>query len=162
MTDEIYIDDLAEPVLTEMQRGAREFGETLAVELNRESILAEAEQNTGLSDWGPDDFLQRGKIDHTPGVQLDGEHLLSRRVLNPRYALQIDVPLVDGLDPVNVVAPARVEAVVQLDQRCQVQFGSGTACRHKRRREVQINRRVRRCGDIDSRPICSPDSRAIA
>jgi hypothetical protein len=59
MTDEIFIDDLAEPVLTEMQRGALEYGETLTVELTRESILAEAEQNTGLGDWGPDDFLQR-------------------------------------------------------------------------------------------------------
>jgi hypothetical protein len=59
MADEIFIDDLAEPVLTEMQRGALEYGDTLTVELARESILAEAEQNTGLSDWGPDDFLQR-------------------------------------------------------------------------------------------------------
>ena len=59
MTDEIFIDDLAEPVLTEMQRGALEYGETLTVELTRESILAQAEQNTGLSDWGPDDFHER-------------------------------------------------------------------------------------------------------
>jgi hypothetical protein len=59
MADEIFINDLAEPVLTEMQRGALEYGDTLTVELCRESILAEAEQNTGLCDWGPDDFLGR-------------------------------------------------------------------------------------------------------
>lgn len=59
MPDEIHIEDLAQPVHSEMQRGALEYGETLTVELNRQSILAEAEQNTGLSDWGPEDFLPR-------------------------------------------------------------------------------------------------------
>ena len=59
MSDEIFINDLAEPVYTEMQRSVLEYGDTLSVELDRTSILAEAEQKTGLSDWGPDDFLGR-------------------------------------------------------------------------------------------------------
>lgn len=59
MPDDIFIDDLAEPVYTDMQRSILDYGETLSVELNRSSILAEAEQKTGLSDWGPGDFLAR-------------------------------------------------------------------------------------------------------
>ena len=59
MPGNIYIDDLAEPVYTDMQRSILAYGETLSVELDRASILAEAEQKTGLSDWGPDDFLAR-------------------------------------------------------------------------------------------------------
>jgi hypothetical protein len=59
MPNEIHIDDLAHPIHNDMQRAALEYGETLSVELNRQSILAEAELKTGLSDWGPDDFLPR-------------------------------------------------------------------------------------------------------
>ncbi|MEH6584113.1 MAG: sulfotransferase [Halioglobus sp.] len=56
---EIHITDLASPVLTELQQGARDYGDTLEVDLTRDSILLEAEQKTGLDDWGPTDFLQR-------------------------------------------------------------------------------------------------------
>jgi len=59
MTGEIRIDDLADPVYTELQRGALEFGETLVTDLSRASILREAEQKTGLDDWGPMDFTDR-------------------------------------------------------------------------------------------------------
>ena len=59
MPDEIHIDDLASPQLSEIQQAALAYGDTLTVELNRDSILAEAEAKTGLSDWGPDDFLPR-------------------------------------------------------------------------------------------------------
>ena len=59
MPDEIHIDDLASPQLSEIQQAALAYGDTLTVELNRESILAEAEAKTGMSDWGPDDFLSR-------------------------------------------------------------------------------------------------------
>lgn len=59
MSDEIRIDDLKSPVYTQMQSAVLEYGKTLEVELNRGSILAEAEQKTGLSDWGPKDFLKR-------------------------------------------------------------------------------------------------------
>ena len=59
MPNEIYIDDLANPVLTDLQKDARDYGETLTVDLNRESIMKEAEKKTGLTDWGPKDFIAR-------------------------------------------------------------------------------------------------------
>ena len=59
MTNEIVIDDLSKPVFTPAQRAALEYGETLTVELNRKSIMAQAEQKTGLHDWGANDFIDR-------------------------------------------------------------------------------------------------------
>ena len=59
MSNEIRIDDLATPIYTDIQKSALEYGNTLTVELNRESIMLEAEQKTGLDDWGPSDFLSR-------------------------------------------------------------------------------------------------------
>ena len=59
MANEIYIDDLANPVHSDMQLAALDYGETLTVDLNRLSIMAEAEEKTGLSDWGPEDFIPR-------------------------------------------------------------------------------------------------------
>jgi len=56
---EIVIEDLTRPVYSEMERAALEYGETLDVALDRQSILAEAEERTGLNDWGADDFLPR-------------------------------------------------------------------------------------------------------
>ncbi|NND66770.1 MAG: sulfotransferase, partial [Halioglobus sp.] len=59
MTEKIRIGDLAKPELTEQQRAAIEFTDSLEVDLAVDSILAEAAQQTGLDDFGPDDFLQR-------------------------------------------------------------------------------------------------------
>ena len=59
MSGQIRIGDLAEPQLTEAQRGALAYGETLTVELTVDSILQEARAATGLADFGPQDFLQR-------------------------------------------------------------------------------------------------------
>lgn len=59
MASDIHINDLASPVYTTMQRAALDYGETLAIELNRKSIMEEAEGKTGLCDWGPEDFLDR-------------------------------------------------------------------------------------------------------
>ncbi|CAA0125513.1 Uncharacterised protein [Halioglobus japonicus] len=59
MSDEIRISDLARPQLSAEQRGAMEYADTLHIELNRESILREAQQITGLEDFGPSDFLSR-------------------------------------------------------------------------------------------------------
>jgi hypothetical protein len=59
MSGGILIEDLAEPVFTDKQRSALQYGESLSVDLSRASILAAAEEKTGLSDWGPEDFLQR-------------------------------------------------------------------------------------------------------
>jgi len=57
--DDIHISDLADPVLTQAQRAAKDYGDTLDVQLDRESILRDAEQKTGMSDWGSADFLER-------------------------------------------------------------------------------------------------------
>ncbi len=59
MAAKIRITDLAEPELTEQQRAAIEFTQTLDVDLRADSILAEAVQQTGLADFGPDDFRER-------------------------------------------------------------------------------------------------------
>ncbi|CAH0991188.1 hypothetical protein SIN8267_01290 [Sinobacterium norvegicum] len=59
MSNDIHIDDLAHPVYSELQQSAVDYGKTLTVELDRQSIMAEAESKTGLSDWGPSDFLPR-------------------------------------------------------------------------------------------------------
>lgn len=59
MTEKIHLTDLAKPKLTAMQQGAVEYAETLTITLGSESIMREAEEATGLSDWGPDDFLPR-------------------------------------------------------------------------------------------------------
>ena len=59
MSEQIRITDLARPQLTEQQRGAVAYGETLTVDLTPDSILEEARQATGLADFGPKDFLER-------------------------------------------------------------------------------------------------------
>ena len=59
MSAKIHINDLANPVYTEVQRAALEYGETLTPDLTPASIMAEAEQRTGLRDWGAMDFLPR-------------------------------------------------------------------------------------------------------
>ncbi|MFT4822170.1 MAG: hypothetical protein ACI9DH_000264 [Halioglobus sp.] len=56
---DIRISDLADPILSREQLAARAYGDTLDIELSRDSILREAQHKTGLSDWGPSDFLER-------------------------------------------------------------------------------------------------------
>lgn len=59
MSEEIYIHDLANPELNEIQQAARDYGDTLTVDLSRESIMQEAEQAAGKNDWGAEDFIER-------------------------------------------------------------------------------------------------------
>jgi hypothetical protein len=58
-SNEIRIDDLAEPALTPLQQAASEGAKQIAVDLTIEGILAEARGQTGLSHFGPDDFRER-------------------------------------------------------------------------------------------------------
>ncbi|MCS5637699.1 MAG: sulfotransferase [Myxococcota bacterium] len=58
-SEEIRISDLAEPVLTPVQQGARDGAEGFPVELSEEAILGEAVERTGLSDFGAEDFRAR-------------------------------------------------------------------------------------------------------
>jgi hypothetical protein len=56
---EIHIDDLADPQLTDIQRGAIEWGETQTVDMSIDGALRKAVEATGLDDFGPDDFRER-------------------------------------------------------------------------------------------------------
>jgi transposase InsO family protein len=62
MAERIRIEDLANPVLTDMQRAALDCGESQHVDLTIEAVLGAAVAATGLDDFGPEDFhelLQR-------------------------------------------------------------------------------------------------------
>jgi len=56
---EIRISDLANPVLTPVQRAAIEFAETQPVRFDVETILAAARAKAGLDDFGKGDFRAR-------------------------------------------------------------------------------------------------------
>lgn len=62
-TERIRIEDLANPVLTEAQKGAVAYGEQQAEQgtfnFSVEGILTAASERTGLDDFGPDDFRER-------------------------------------------------------------------------------------------------------
>ncbi|MEH6604534.1 MAG: sulfotransferase [Pseudomonadales bacterium] len=59
MSNDIYIDDIAEPRHSDLQKMALEYGETLETVLDREDILNEAKETTGLNDFGSLDFIER-------------------------------------------------------------------------------------------------------
>jgi len=58
-SETIRIDDLANPVLTPEQKAAVEGAKQVPVTLTEEHILQAAQEQTGLSDFGPDDFRER-------------------------------------------------------------------------------------------------------
>ena len=59
MSSKIKIDDLANPLLTEFQQATKDFGETLKLDLTSEAIINEAFKNSGLQDFGDEDFISR-------------------------------------------------------------------------------------------------------
>ncbi len=61
VTGTIRIDDLGRPVLSKEQRAALAYADSLTIDLSPASILREAQQRTGYSDFGPEDF--RGRLD---------------------------------------------------------------------------------------------------
>ena len=56
---EIRIDDLADPVLNDVQRAGLDYGESRHTELTVDAVCGAATARTGLEDFGPDDFRQR-------------------------------------------------------------------------------------------------------
>lgn len=67
----IRIDDLHEPVLTDVQKGALAFGEANPVKLTVDAVTKAAVEQAGLDDFGPDDFRERlalwvGEVDEDP------------------------------------------------------------------------------------------------
>jgi hypothetical protein len=65
MAEEIRIDDLAAPVLNDVQRLALEYGASKSTSLSVDAVCGAAVDRTGLDDFGPGDFTER------LGVQLD-------------------------------------------------------------------------------------------
>lgn len=59
MTDEIRIDDLAAPVLNDIQRMGLDYGESVHTDLTVDAVCAAAVAATGLDDFGPGDFRDR-------------------------------------------------------------------------------------------------------
>jgi hypothetical protein len=57
--DEIRIDDLATPALSDVQRMGLEYGESQHTELTVDAVCEAAMARTGLDDFGPDDFSER-------------------------------------------------------------------------------------------------------
>jgi hypothetical protein len=57
--DIIRIRDLAKPELSDFQKGALAYADTLELDLSVEAVLAKASEETGLDDFGPDDFRER-------------------------------------------------------------------------------------------------------
>lgn len=57
--ESIRIEDLADPVLTEDQQAALDYAERNPVELSIPAVMNAAEEATGQSDWGPDDWKER-------------------------------------------------------------------------------------------------------
>jgi hypothetical protein len=59
VSEDIRIEDLAQPQLDEAQRAALAWGETQPVELTAAAVLAAAQARTGLQDFGAADFHER-------------------------------------------------------------------------------------------------------
>jgi hypothetical protein len=59
VSEAIRIEDLAAPVLNEVQRRAVEYGESRRIELTVEAVCRAAMARTGLSDFGPEGFSER-------------------------------------------------------------------------------------------------------
>lgn len=59
MTNEIRIDDLANPVLTDLQQMGLDYGESKVTTLTVDAVCEAATARTGLDDFGPDDFRER-------------------------------------------------------------------------------------------------------
>jgi hypothetical protein len=70
--ERIRIDDLRAPVLSDAQRAALAYGERQKVELTPDAVLAAAQERTGLSDFGPEDFRARLAL-QLEEVDQDGE-----------------------------------------------------------------------------------------
>ena len=59
MPNDISIDDLFDPQLTQAQVAALAYGDAHPVSLTENAVLTAARERTGLADFGPDDFHER-------------------------------------------------------------------------------------------------------
>ena len=58
----LHIDDLRQPQLNDQQQAAVDYADSLSVQLSVEAVLDEARRQTGLDDFGPEDFIARLQI----------------------------------------------------------------------------------------------------
>ena len=58
-SEKIRITDLAKPELGDVQRAALAYADTLELDLSVDAVLGKAVGETGLDDFGPDDFRER-------------------------------------------------------------------------------------------------------
>ena len=59
MSKKIKINDLTNPILSEFQKAAKDYGETLKIDLHSEAVINKACKNSGLQDFGDEDFISR-------------------------------------------------------------------------------------------------------
>ena len=59
MSNKIQINDLSNPILTEFQKDAKNYGETLKVDLTSEAVIKKACENSSLQDFGDEGFISR-------------------------------------------------------------------------------------------------------
>ena len=78
MGNEIRIDDLAAPVLNDIQKMGIDYGEKVHTELTVDAICEAAIAATGLSDFGPEDFRERLQV-QLDSINADPELLQSPR-----------------------------------------------------------------------------------
>ena len=57
--EKIRIEDLHDPILSDAQKAAVAYGETLELDLSTQGVLNAAIEKTGLDDFGPEDFRER-------------------------------------------------------------------------------------------------------
>jgi hypothetical protein len=60
--DDIRIIDIANPVLTPEQKAAIDFASRIPVKFTEAAVLGEAMRRTGLTNFGPDDFRERLRV----------------------------------------------------------------------------------------------------
>ena len=51
--------DLADPQLTDIQKAGLAFGESVETDLSVDAVLGAAREQTGLAEFGPEDFVER-------------------------------------------------------------------------------------------------------
>ena len=121
MAADITIDDLANPRLNDVQQAARQYGETLTVELNRHSIMAEAEATVGLSDWGDKGFVERLDLlcdEWNEDTNINGigrlslrnkllQHATSRLLIQQQWSLHPEIQTINIEQPIIVAGLPR-------------------------------------------------------
>jgi Sulfotransferase family len=116
MAERIRITDLREPVLTDTQRFAIDYGETLSISLTVDAVLSAAVARTGLDDFGPDDFVARlqrwlSEVDDDPNRHGIGRLSLFnacvRYAANRLLALHPEIHDIEIVKPIIVVGLPR-------------------------------------------------------